>query len=172
MLPAGGVRRRLVGSTADPAAAATGSALVVRRTGADAEMGHPAGLKCACGVPIPQCGKHSRWRRESGAADTPGRRRVGRGGELPTLGAAQATASLSPLVLAYVVGPLALGVLIVFRYFGLVAQVPVWAYLAAIGGAALSSVLVEPWHSAAGRFGQAATPAWPSTSWRSPRSST
>ena len=55
--------------------------------------------------------------------------------------------SLSPLVLAYVVGPVALGLLIVFRSLGLVAQVPVWAYLAAIGGAALSSVLVEPWHS-------------------------
>jgi len=55
--------------------------------------------------------------------------------------------SLSPLVLAYVVGPLALGVLMVFRYFGLVARVPIWAYLAAIGGSALASMLVEPWHS-------------------------
>ena len=61
---------------------------------------------------------------------------------------AQGSGSLSPLVLAYVVGPLALGLLLVFRYFGLVAHVPVWAYLAAIGGAALGSVLVEPWHSA------------------------
>jgi diguanylate cyclase len=61
---------------------------------------------------------------------------------------AQGSGSLSPLVLAYVVGPLALGLLLVFRYFGLVARVPVWAYLAAIGGAALGSVLVEPWHSA------------------------
>ena len=51
-------------------------------------------------------------------------------------------------MLAYVVGPLALGLLLVFRYFGLVARVPVWAYLAAIGGAALGSMLVEPWHSA------------------------
>ncbi len=62
--------------------------------------------------------------------------------------AAGGSASLSPLVLAYVVGPLALGLLLVFRYFGLVARVPVWAYLAAIGGAALASMLVEPWHSA------------------------
>ena len=62
--------------------------------------------------------------------------------------AAGGAPSLSPLVLAYVVGPLALGLLLVFRYFGLVARVPVWAYLAAIGGAALASMLVEPWHSA------------------------
>ena len=61
---------------------------------------------------------------------------------------ARGSGSLSPLVLAYVVGPLALGLLLVFRYFGLVARVPVWAYLAAIGGAALGSMLVEPWHSA------------------------
>ncbi len=65
----------------------------------------------------------------------------------PPNGPRKARGSLSPLVLAYVVGPIALGVLIVFRYFGLVARVPFWAYLAAIGGAALASVLVEPWHS-------------------------
>ena len=56
--------------------------------------------------------------------------------------------SLSPLVLAYLVGPFALGFLVIMRYFGLVAQLPIWAYLAAIGGAGLASVLVEPWHSA------------------------
>jgi diguanylate cyclase (GGDEF)-like protein len=55
---------------------------------------------------------------------------------------------LSPAVLAYVVGPLALGVLLVFRQFGLVAPVSIWAYLGAIAGAAVLSVLVEPWHSA------------------------
>jgi diguanylate cyclase (GGDEF)-like protein len=57
-------------------------------------------------------------------------------------------ASLSPLVLGYVVGPLALGLLVAFRQFGLVARLPLWAYLAAIGGSALASMLVEPWHSA------------------------
>ena len=56
--------------------------------------------------------------------------------------------SLSPMVLAYVVGPLALGFLLVFRHFGLVAELPVWAYLAAIIGAGLASMVVEPWHSA------------------------
>ena len=55
---------------------------------------------------------------------------------------------LSPSVLAYVVGPLALGVLLIFRQFGLVAPVTIWAYLGAIAGAAALSVLVEPWHSA------------------------
>ena len=62
--------------------------------------------------------------------------------------APNASASLSPLVLAYVVGPLALGLLLVFRHFGLVARVPIWAYLAAIGGSAVASMVVEPWHSA------------------------
>jgi diguanylate cyclase (GGDEF)-like protein len=61
--------------------------------------------------------------------------------------------SLSPLALAYVVGPLALVVLLVFRHFGLIARLPIWAYVAAILGAGLLSVLVEPWHSApAGSF--------------------
>jgi diguanylate cyclase (GGDEF)-like protein len=62
-------------------------------------------------------------------------------------GAAEAE-SLSPLVLAYVVGPLALVVLLVFRHFGLVAHLPIWAYVAAIIGSGLFSVIVEPWHSA------------------------
>jgi diguanylate cyclase (GGDEF)-like protein len=65
----------------------------------------------------------------------------------PTEVPAPPATSLSPLVLAYVVGPMALGLLIVFRHFGLVAHLPVWAYLAAIGGSALASMLVEPWHS-------------------------
>jgi diguanylate cyclase (GGDEF)-like protein len=60
----------------------------------------------------------------------------------------QGTRQLSPLVLAYVVGPVALGVLLVFRSFGLVAPVTIWAYLGAIAGAGILSMLVEPWHSA------------------------
>lgn len=55
---------------------------------------------------------------------------------------------LSPLVLAYVVGPLALVVLMVFRHFGLVARLPIWAYVAVIIGSGILSVLVEPWHAA------------------------
>ncbi len=56
--------------------------------------------------------------------------------------------SLSPVLLAYVVGPVALGILMVFRHFGLVARLPVWSYLAVIVGAGILSVLVEPWHYA------------------------
>lgn len=60
---------------------------------------------------------------------------------------------LSPVVLAYVVGPVAFGILMVFRYLGLIARLPVWSYLIAILGAGLLSVLVEPWHRApAGSF--------------------
>jgi diguanylate cyclase len=55
--------------------------------------------------------------------------------------------SLSPQVLSYVVGPVALVVLVIFRHYGVVAQVPLWAYVAAIAGAAVCSMAVEQWHS-------------------------
>ena len=56
--------------------------------------------------------------------------------------------SLSPLVLGYVVAPLALVVLLILRHFGLIAQLPLWAYVVAIGAPAVMSVIVEPWHAA------------------------
>jgi diguanylate cyclase (GGDEF)-like protein len=56
--------------------------------------------------------------------------------------------SLSPVLLGYLVGPVALCILMVFRHFGLVARLPVWSYLAVIFGAGILAVLVEPWHSA------------------------
>jgi len=56
--------------------------------------------------------------------------------------------SLSPVLLSYVVGPLAFGVLMVFRAFGLVADLPAWAYLLAIIGPSVVSIIVEPWHTA------------------------
>ncbi len=54
--------------------------------------------------------------------------------------------SLAPSVLAYGVGPVALGVLVVFRNFGLVADAPIWLYATTIVGAAVVSKLVERWH--------------------------
>ena len=56
--------------------------------------------------------------------------------------------SLSPRLLGYAVAPAALAVLILFRHFGLVAQLPVWSYVVAIGAPAVLSVMVEPWHAA------------------------
>jgi diguanylate cyclase len=56
--------------------------------------------------------------------------------------------SLSPTVLGYVVGPVALVILLVFRHYGLIARLPVWAYLLALLGSAALSVVVEPWHQA------------------------
>ncbi len=53
-------------------------------------------------------------------------------------------------MLAYVVGPLAFGLLMVFRAFGLVAHLPVWAYLLAIIGPATLSIIVEPWYAPPG----------------------
>jgi diguanylate cyclase (GGDEF)-like protein len=56
--------------------------------------------------------------------------------------------SLSPTVLGYVVGPVALAILLVFRHYGLIARLPVWAYLLALLGSAALSLVVEPWHRA------------------------
>ena len=47
------------------------------------------------------------------------------------------TKGLSPAFLAYVVGPVALVVLVVLRHYGLVARVSLWAYAGAILGSAL-----------------------------------
>src|SRR4051812_30905747 len=55
--------------------------------------------------------------------------------------------TLSPAVVAYAVGPLALGVLLVFRHVGLVAQEPVWAYVVVLVGSGVVSSLVEKWRS-------------------------
>jgi diguanylate cyclase (GGDEF)-like protein/PAS domain S-box-containing protein len=53
---------------------------------------------------------------------------------------------LSPVVLAYAVGPIALVVLLVLRRYGLVAtSPPVWAYAIAIVGPQVMSVSVERW---------------------------
>jgi diguanylate cyclase (GGDEF)-like protein len=56
--------------------------------------------------------------------------------------------SLSPTVLGYVVGPVALAILLVFRHYGLIARLPVWAYLLALVGSAAVSIVVEPWYKA------------------------
>ena len=53
--------------------------------------------------------------------------------------------SLAPNVLAYGVGPLALGLLLLFRHEGLVARAPVWAYVVALVGAGVTSRLAERW---------------------------
>ena len=65
-------------------------------------------------------------------------------GALPAV----AAGGLSPAFLAYVVGLIALVLLLVLRHFGLVAKVPVWAYAGAVGGAQVSGRLVERWPDA------------------------
>jgi diguanylate cyclase (GGDEF)-like protein len=60
-------------------------------------------------------------------------------------GSIEKSTSLAPAVLAYAVGPLALGVLLIFRHFGLVARQPVWAYVAALVGSGVISRIVERW---------------------------
>ena len=55
---------------------------------------------------------------------------------------------VSPGFLPYVVGPIALVLLLVLRHFGLVAQVPDWAYAITIFASLASSRLVERWPEA------------------------
>jgi diguanylate cyclase (GGDEF)-like protein/PAS domain S-box-containing protein len=55
---------------------------------------------------------------------------------------------LSPQFLAFVVGPIALAVLLIVRHFGLVAKVSPWAYVGAIVGAQITGRLVERWPDA------------------------
>jgi diguanylate cyclase (GGDEF)-like protein len=65
-----------------------------------------------------------------------------------TEGTTEATAGLSPVVLAYVVGPVALVVVALFRQFGLIVHLPIWSYVAVVGGTALLSAPVERWRDA------------------------
>ena len=58
------------------------------------------------------------------------------------------TSGLSPAFLAYVVGPVALVVLVILRHYGLVARVSLWAYAGAILGSALLALMVERWADA------------------------
>jgi diguanylate cyclase (GGDEF)-like protein/PAS domain S-box-containing protein len=59
-----------------------------------------------------------------------------------------ANRGVSPAILAYVVGPVALVVLVILRHFGLVANVSLWAYTGAILGSAALALLVERWADA------------------------
>jgi diguanylate cyclase (GGDEF)-like protein len=59
-----------------------------------------------------------------------------------------AAKGLSPVVLAYVVGPAALVVLVVFRQYGLIARLPIWSYVAVIVGTAVVSAPLERWRDA------------------------
>jgi len=52
---------------------------------------------------------------------------------------------LHPLILGYAVSPLAFGAVIVLRHFGLVARLPIWAYLAVLVATPALSLLVEQW---------------------------
>jgi diguanylate cyclase (GGDEF)-like protein len=58
------------------------------------------------------------------------------------------TSGLSPTVLSYVVGPIALAILLVFRHFGLIARLPIWSYVVTLLGIGIISGAVEPWHLA------------------------
>nr|MDP9335313.1 hypothetical protein [Actinomycetota bacterium] len=80
------------------------------------------------------------------AAERP---RAGGGGARGIASApAIAPGGVSPAFLAYVVGPIALVLLLMFRHFGLVAGVSVWAYAGVIVAAQLSGRLVERWPDA------------------------
>jgi diguanylate cyclase (GGDEF)-like protein/PAS domain S-box-containing protein len=56
--------------------------------------------------------------------------------------------TLSPEFLAWVVGPIALALLIVLRQVGLVASAPIWAYVGAVAVAQITGRLVDRWPDA------------------------
>jgi diguanylate cyclase (GGDEF)-like protein len=71
--------------------------------------------------------------------------------ELGTAGVQQPNAGrtgLSPRVLAYLAGPVALVVLYLFRYYGLITRLPLWTYVTVMAGALGLSILVEPFFDA------------------------
>jgi diguanylate cyclase (GGDEF)-like protein len=53
--------------------------------------------------------------------------------------------SLAPVILSYASAPAAFGIIVVLRHFGVVARIPILAYLAVLMLAPVTSVLVEPW---------------------------
>jgi diguanylate cyclase (GGDEF)-like protein len=55
---------------------------------------------------------------------------------------------LAPVLLAYLVSPLAFGVIILLRHFGYVARLSLWFYLGALVLSGATSLLVEPWRNA------------------------
>jgi diguanylate cyclase (GGDEF)-like protein/PAS domain S-box-containing protein len=63
-------------------------------------------------------------------------------------GSADAARSMSPRMIAYGSGAVAIVIVVVLYQFELLAQVPLWGYFAAIGGSTLTSRLVEPWRDA------------------------
>jgi diguanylate cyclase (GGDEF)-like protein len=63
-------------------------------------------------------------------------------------GAASKPGKAPDLFFEYGVAPVALVVVLAFRHFGVVAQVPVWAYAVAILGSLALSQIVEPWTDA------------------------
>jgi diguanylate cyclase (GGDEF)-like protein len=69
-------------------------------------------------------------------------------GAVATVDRSARSSGLSPTVLSYVVGPIALAILLVFRHFGLIAPLPVWSYVVTLVGIGAISVAVEPWHLA------------------------
>jgi diguanylate cyclase (GGDEF)-like protein len=62
--------------------------------------------------------------------------------------AAVKSSGLAPLLLAYAVGPLAFGALVILHHFGYVARLSLWAYLGVLVVTAGTSLLVEPWGKA------------------------
>jgi diguanylate cyclase (GGDEF)-like protein/PAS domain S-box-containing protein len=55
---------------------------------------------------------------------------------------------MTPRMLSYGVGVVALVILAVLLHLGVVAEVPFWGYVAAVGGSIVTSRLVEPWRFA------------------------
>jgi diguanylate cyclase (GGDEF)-like protein/PAS domain S-box-containing protein len=68
--------------------------------------------------------------------------------ERGSIAPADTSRTLSPSFLAWVVGPIALALLIVLRQVGLVARAPIWAYVGAVAVAQITGRLVDYWPDA------------------------
>ncbi len=77
---------------------------------------------------------------------------AGRDPRLADPAAGSAPVGISPSLLAYGVGPVALVMLLLLRACGLVSAVPAWAYIVAIVGAQISGRIVERWDAPRGSW--------------------
>lgn len=94
----------------------------------------------------PRSASDNRQRGDAGATGGP----VAGSGPSDASGADRTAGTLrvTPRVLGYSVGPVALGLLVVLRHLDLVSATPLWAYVALVVLAAILGRLVEPWHAA------------------------
>ncbi|HXQ75323.1 MAG TPA: EAL domain-containing protein [Acidimicrobiales bacterium] len=92
-------------------------------------------------TPVPSSSEHANRADEPGPTSAPDEAST----PLCGIPASESSRGLAPILLAYAVSPAAFAIIVVLRHLGLVARLPIWAYLAVLVLAPATSVLVEPW---------------------------